>query len=122
MGDIMKQAFRLMLCGGAAGMINGLLGAGGGMVLVPLLCLLTDTKDEEIFPVSVCIVLPICIVSLAVTGFRNGGLPFGAALPYLIGGAIGGIAAGFTDGKIPVRWLHRGLGLVILWGGVRYLW
>ena len=33
----------------AAGAVNGLFGAGGGMVLVPLLGWLTQMEDDEIF-------------------------------------------------------------------------
>ena len=36
---------RIALCGVAAGAVNGLFGAGGGMVLVPLLALMTDLED-----------------------------------------------------------------------------
>ena len=49
----------------AAGAVNGLFGAGGGMVLVPLLGWLTDLEEEEIFASSLSIILPICVVSLA---------------------------------------------------------
>lgn len=91
------------------------------MILVPLLCLLSELPDDRIFPSSVSIILPICIVALTVSGFRNGGLSVQEALPYLIGSFFGGIVAGLTDNKIPVKWLHRGLGILILWGGVRYL-
>ena len=42
-------------------------------------------------------------------------------LPYLIGSAFGGVAAGLWGRKIPTLWLHRFLGAMILWGGVRYL-
>ena len=41
-----------VLAGGAAGVVNGLFGAGGGMVLVPLLCMLTDLEDAQVFPAS----------------------------------------------------------------------
>ena len=37
-------------------------------------------------------------------------------------GAIGGVLAGMFGKKIPTVWLHRGLGILILWGGIRYLW
>ena len=90
------------------------------MVLVPLLTLLTDLEDSEIFPASISIILPTCLVSLAVMGFQNG-LPWGDALPYLLGSAGGGILAGIWGKKIPTVWLHRGLGILILWGGIRYL-
>lgn len=90
------------------------------MVLVPLLTVLTRLDDTEIFPTSISIILPTCLVSLAVTGLHNG-LPWKDALPYLLGSAGGGIIAGIVGKKIPTIWLHRGLGILILWGGIRYL-
>lgn len=109
------------VAGLCAGAVNGLFGAGGGMILVPLLTFCTDLGDDEIFPASVSIILPICLVSLFFTAWQNG-IAWTAALPYLIGSASGGIASGLWGRKIPVKWLHRGLGLLILWGGIRYLW
>ncbi len=88
------------------------------MVLVPLLTMLTALSDKEIFPASISIILPICLTSLA---FGSHSISVTVALPYLIGSAAGGFAAGKWGQKIPVKWLHRGLGLLILWGGVRYL-
>lgn len=90
------------------------------MVLIPLLSILTDMTEEEIFPSSVCIILPICLVTLTVTAFSQG-LAWQEALPYLFGSAIGGWLAGKWGQRIPVKWLHRLLGILILWGGIRYL-
>ena len=115
-----KGLWGIALAGFCAGAVNGLFGAGGGMVLVPLLTLLTDMTDEEIFPASISIILPICLVSLVYTAV-TGTVDFSTALPYLIGSAAGGLLAGFFGKKIPVVWLHRGLGILILWGGYRYL-
>lgn len=111
---------RLLLCGIAAGAVNGLLGAGGGMILVPLLSLLAAVEEKDIFPASVCIIFPICIVSLCMDP-GLGALPLIDAWPYLLGAIPGGLVAGKMDKKIPVKWLHRGLGILILLGGVRYL-
>ena len=105
----------------AAGIINGLFGAGGGMVLIPLLTLLTDLNDDELFSSSLAIMLPICIVALSATALHQP-LPLRESIPYLVGSAVGGILAGMLQGKIPTIWLHRILGLLIIWGGVRYLW
>ena len=116
----MKEKWGLPLAGFCAGAVNGLFGAGGGMVLVPMLTGLTDLKEEEVFPSSVAIIFPLCLVSLGAQ-FLNQGLDLPQALPYLLGGALGAIPAGFWGRKIPVKWLHRGLGLLILWGGIRYL-
>lgn len=109
-----------VLAGLGAGAVAGLFGAGGGMVLVPLLTLLTDMDEEEVFPSSITIILPICLVSLAVTVLR-GTVEWETALPYLFGSALGGFFAGKWGQKIPVKWLHRGLSVLILWGGYRYL-
>ena len=91
-----------------------------GMVLVPLLTLLTPLEETEVFPSSITIILPICLVTLAVSA-AVGTVPWQDALPYLFGSAAGGWAAGMWGRKIPVKWLHRGLGILILWGGYRYL-
>lgn len=114
------QCLGPIIAGGAAGIINGLFGAGGGMVLVPLLCLLTDLEDDQVFPASVSIILPVCLVSL-IMSFRWEGLSATSVFLYLLGSGIGGIFAGFWAKKIPTVWLHRALGILILWGGVRYL-
>ncbi len=90
------------------------------MVLVPLLNTITDLEEDEIFPSSVSIIMPICLVSLGI-GSNVSSLPFSQAFPYLLGAFFGGILAGITGNKIPVKWLHRILGALILWGGIRYL-
>ena len=90
------------------------------MVLVPLLSLLTPMEDRDIFSTSIAIILPICIVSLIATAI-TGSIAWRESLPYLIGSAVGGLGAGLWGHKIPALWLHRGLGILIIWGGIRYL-
>lgn len=106
------------VAGACAGMVTGLFGAGGGMVLIPLLTLLTDLKEEELFPFSVSTILPLCVVTLLISSRP---MPWQDAFPYLVGSTLGGICAGLWGQKIPILWLHRILGIFILWGGVRYL-
>lgn len=90
------------------------------MVLIPLLTALTDTEDQQIFPISISIMLPICIVSLCFSlAQQHYSLP--EILPYLLGSGIGGVLAGKWGKHIPTKWMHRGLGILILWGGFRYL-
>ncbi len=117
---MVKKILLCALAGFCAGAVTGLFGAGGGMVLVPLLTLLTDLEDTEIFPTSICIIAPICIVCL-VQYATHTPLPWQEAMPYLFGSGIGGFLAGKLGYKIPVLWLHRLLGILILWGGIRYL-
>ena len=114
------QILGLITAGFAAGCVTGLFGGGGGMLLVPLLCLLTDLREREIFSASIAVILPICLVSLTVTAL-TASIPFWSSLPYLIGSGFGGYAAAKLGHYIPASWLHKGLGILILWGGVRYL-
>lgn len=118
---LQKRQNGILTAAVAAGVVNGLFGAGGGMVLVPLLTMLTDVEEHSVFPVSISIIFPMCLTSLTVIATAET-IPWQDALPYLIGSAIGGVIAGFWGSKVPVKWLHRGLGILILWGGVRYLW
>lgn len=115
-----KSPYGMVLAGIGAGLVAGLFGAGGGLVLVPLLTLLTDVAEDSVFASSICVILPICLTCIAVTAVSSG-IALGPALPYLLGSVIGGLCAAVWGQKIPVCWLHRGLGLLILWGGYRYL-
>jgi uncharacterized membrane protein YfcA len=119
-GAAMKKHLGAILAGFCCGIINGLFGGGGGMILVPMLTLLTDLNDREVFPASISIILPMCILSLSISAMEQP-LCWTTALPYLIGSALGGILAGLLGKRIPTVWLHRGLGILILWGGYRYL-
>lgn len=112
--------WKMLLIGAAAGTVNGIFGAGGGMVLIPLLTVFAVLEEKALFPASVCIMLPICCLSLLIY-CNQSPLPFQAALPYLIGSIAGGILAGIFGRNIPTLWLHRALGAMILWGGIRYL-
>ena len=115
-----KKHMDLILPGLCAGAVNGLFGAGGGMILVPLLTRFAKLNDDEVFPASISMMLPICLVSLGVSAC-HAPLPFSVALPYLFGSAVGGVLAGRYGSKIPTIWLHRILGGFVLWGGIRYL-
>ena len=112
--------WKCLLAGLAAGFVNGFFGAGGGMVLVPLLIWLVGLPDKLAFSSAITIILPLCVVSLVIYG-RHDMLPLSDALPYLLGGAGGGVLAGLWFQKVPAKWLHLALGALILLGGVRLL-
>ena len=114
-----NKKIRSLAAGTAAGAVNGLFGAGGGMVLVPMLSRNTDFSESEVFSSSVLIILPICLVSLGIaTGWQ---LPWHEAWPFLVGGIPGGILAALLGKRIPLVWLHRFLGVMICYGGIKYI-
>ena len=112
--------FRSAVAGGAAGLANGFFGGGGGMLLVPLFTRWCGLDQRQAFATSIAVILPLCVLSSAIYWFR-GGLDFLLALPYLVGGLIGGFLGGRMFKKLNMVWLRRAFALLILYGGVKAL-
>lgn len=116
----MDHPHKISIAGALGGAVNGIFGGGGGMILLPLLTRWSDLEDKKLFATSVAIILPVCVVSTAVY-FTQSELSLAAALPYLIGGAVGGLAGALSFQKVPVKWLKLLFAGFLLYGGVRYL-
>lgn len=116
----MKKTFSLSMAAICAGTVTGILGAGGGMILAPLLSLIAD-EQHSAFSTSLLLMIPICAISLVIR-LHAAPVPWPQAFIYLIGSGLGGIGAGFLGPRIPQKWLHRIFGMLVLWGGIRYLW
>lgn len=106
--------------GALAGFSNGFFGAGGGMVLVPLLLGWVRLEEKKAFATSVAVILPICAVSCAVYWWK-GLLDLGAALPFLLSGAVGGWLGGRWYGRVSGKLLRRIFALLTIYGGFRCL-
>ena len=115
----MKKHILFPAAGATAGLINGLFGGGGGMVLLPAL-LRGGVPPKKAFATCVALIFPLCLVSAAVMLLRTA-FDWMAALPYLIGGGIGGILGGKLFQKVSPKWLKRLFAAFMLYGGVRYL-
>lgn len=114
----MKNYAKLLLIGGVAGAVNGLFGAGGGLFLVPLLIRYAGIEEKKAFATSVAIILPLTIASYVIFCLRGGNV-WQQALPYAIGGIVGGILSARLFRKMPVIWIHRLFGALILYGGIK---
>ena len=88
------------------------------MILVPLLTRWAALPDKKAFATSISIIAPLCLVSIVVYCMQ-GSMDFMQALPYLIGGFLGGLIGGKLFKKVPAKFLHRALGLIIIYGGIR---
>ena len=116
----MQQKAKLRLSGAAAGLVNGCFGGGGGMVMVPLLTRWCGLEQKQALATCVGVILPFCVLSAAIYVLR-GGFDWLMALPYLIGGGIGGALGGLLFQQVSALWLRRIFALFLLYGGVRYL-
>ena len=109
---------KFVVAGALAGILNGLFGAGGGLVLVPLLIGWIKLEEKQAFATSVAIILPLSVVSYLLF-CQNDGDVWPQALPYLLGGILGGILSTTLFRRISSVWLHRLFGILILYGGIK---
>ena len=90
------------------------------MVLLPLLTKWGGLEPRKAFATCVAVVLPISVAGAAVHWWQVRPA-LSVVVPYLLGGAVGGVIGGLTYEKVPVKWLRMLFGLFLLYGGVRYL-
>lgn len=109
----------ISLGGLAVGLINGMLGAGGGMLAVPLLRR-WGVSQQEAHASSLAVIFPLSLFS-AVLYLSAGRVTPADAAVYLPGGLVGAVAGAFLLRKIPDRWLRRIFALFMIWAGVRLL-
>lgn len=103
----------------ATGFFNGLLGAGGGMIAVPILS--RRLKAKEAHATCVAIILPICISS-AVGYLMRGAVKIQDVAPYLLWGLPGAIAGTFLLKKLDNNIIRKIFAVFILWAGIRLIW
>lgn len=114
----MKQTGKFLIAGALAGVLNGLFGAGGGLVLVPLLGGWAGLEEKRAFATSVAIILPLSVVSYVLFCIKGGNVWLDA-LPYLLGGMAGGLVSAKLFQNVSALWLHRLFGALVLYGGVK---
>jgi len=78
----------LMLSGGLAGFLSGLLGVGGGFVIVPFLKRYTDLSMQSIVATSLG-VLAIISGGSALFSAASGNMNFAVAAPFSLGALVG---------------------------------
>lgn len=107
------------LAGIAIGIVNVTLGAGGGMLTVPLYkkCGF-DQKSAQINAVAT--ILPITIISLIIYLF-NGNVNFSEAFPYILFGLPGAILGTFVIKKTSNKILKSAFAIFMLWAGIRMI-
>lgn len=114
----MTERTKCLVIGACAGAANGFFGSGGGLFLVPLFTGWLGMQAKNAFATSIAVIFPLSAVS-AVIYFRSGGISLSAAMPYLLGGAAGGMLSGLLFSKVSVPLLRKAFALLLLWGGVR---
>ena len=102
-----KDEITLALCGIAAlfaGMINGFIGTGGGVIMLFLLRRICKKDEKQAFASVALTVLPMAVISAAVYFINDHTLLF-SALPYIPFALAGGALGAYLLGKIKVRYV-----------------
>ena len=118
-GDNVKEKLKNIGGGVIIGVVNGLLGAGGGMLAVPLLKN-SGIEQKEAHATSIAVILPLSVISAA-TYLLKGSVTLSDSIPYLLPGAIGAVIGAVLLGKISDKWLRRVFGVFMIWAGIRLL-
>ena len=116
-GDCLKKKGKAVLGGLGVGFLNGLLGAGGGIILVPLMETL-GVKGKKSHATTLAVIVPLSLLSFAIYLSKGWVSPI-APLPYLLPGMIGGVIGGMIMGKVDLKWLKLLFGALLIWGGVQ---
>ncbi len=115
--DMKKINFRTVTSGITIGIINGLMGAGGGMIAVPLLKNLGFSQSKAQAN-AILVILPISAIS-AVMYLLRGNVAIVDAIPFIPGGIIGTLIGTFILCRLPQKALKKIFALFMIWAGVR---
>lgn len=114
----MKKCFPAVT-GILTGFINGLFGAGGGIIAIPLLkrC---GLSQKECHATSLAVTMPLSVLS-AFLYLRFAETEFKYALMFIPGGIFGALLGAFIMKKISPTALKRIFGAVVIFAAVKGL-
>ncbi len=120
----MQKHFNMHVChlaavGISAGLVCGLLGAGGGLILIPLLRK-SNILPSHLHATCMAVMIPLSLLS-GWLYIGVGHLSMAEVLPYLPGGILGALLGGFLLPRINSTLLRRIFGLFLIYAGVRQL-
>lgn len=107
------------LSGFAIGIVNGLLGAGGGMIAVPLLKKI-GLEQKSAHANAIAVILPISILSAFLYLYKDY-VNLSDAIPFIPTGILGALLGTYFLRKISPLWLKRIFGAFMIYAGVRLL-
>ena len=122
MGDflkIVKKHIKLAVLGIGVGLVNGVFGAGGGMIAVPVLK--KQGLDQKLAHANaVAVILPITIIS-AVLYLVKGNVTLIDSWAFIPTGLIGSVIATLALQKFSNKVLQKTFAAFIIYAGVRLL-
>ena len=114
-----KSKILAYLSGILIGAVNGLFGAGGGIIAVPILRK-AGLDHKQSHANAVAVILPVSILS-GVLYLLEGKVQFSDVSPYILWGLIGSVLGTLVLKKISPLWLGRIFGIFVIYADVRMI-
>lgn len=114
----MKRWLKSAIIGVVSGILNGMFGAGGGLMAVPLIEKLLKAEPKKAHATSVAIIMPLSVVS-AFLYYKGEYIDFSSALKFVPFGIVGAIVGGILLKKISNVWLRRIFGAIMIFSAIR---
>lgn len=115
----LKTVFKNASFGIGVGVVNGIFGAGGGMIAVPLLKK-AGLDQKSAHANAVAVILPITVIS-GILYLAKGTVLISDSLLYIPTGLIGSVIATFLIKKISNSLLKRIFAGFMVYAGIRLL-
>ncbi|NLW25077.1 MAG: sulfite exporter TauE/SafE family protein [Clostridia bacterium] len=114
----MKKYLLLGGTGLITGIVNGLLGIGGGTILIPAMIFLLGEKQHQAHGTSLAVILPTALVSTFIYRY-NDSLDLNLTVKVVAGAVIGGYLGAKLMNKIPATTLKKIFGIFMVIAGLR---
>lgn len=117
---ILRQA-AMIVAGVFIGAVNGVFGAGGGMLAVPALTYIGGLDQKTAHASAIACMLPLCLISAVVYSLRSSFDVF-VVLPTAIGVFAGGLVGAALLKKLPAQWLSFLFYALMMLCGIKMIW
>ena len=109
------------ILGALAGVLNGFLGSGGGIILIfALSVLMPEQEEKDRFATAVLSMIPMSAVSVCYY-LADGGVNVTENAHYFASALFGGVLGAYLMTKISPTVLRTVFALLMLWAGFRAL-
>ncbi|MBQ8468571.1 MAG: sulfite exporter TauE/SafE family protein [Clostridia bacterium] len=112
-----KKNWLLAACGLIVGAVNGLFGAGGGMLVVPVFSIVEKLEQKKSHATAVITMLPICLFS-SIGYLASGVVEFKPLIFVMMGSIVGGLVGAFALCKIKNDFLVIIFYILMIFAGV----
>ncbi len=109
---MIKKYWKQVSIGFGTGILNGLFGAGGGSVLVPLTETFLDLDEHSAHATAIPVILIMSCVS-SYLYLRRGFFDLKLWFLVSVGGLVGGLIGAKLLKRVPKKWLKIGFGAII---------